>query len=146
MSDVSIVSFRDLDAWQVTMDLAVAVHHRTESLPASNRYDLGSQLRRAATSVPSNIAEGHAHRGKRTFLRHVRIALGSLAEVETQIELGLRLKFFDRAELETLTELIARSGQLLHGLERSLKKRLRNGIVAGCAFLMTAASITAVLI
>ena len=69
--------FRDLEAWQAAMDLAVAAHKLAASLPAAERFELGSQLRRSATSVPSNIAEGHAQRGDRVLLHHIRIALGS---------------------------------------------------------------------
>ncbi len=90
MSSEKIVSFRDLDTWKAAMDLAVAAHDAASRLPATQRFELGSQIRRSATSVPSNVAEGHAHRGNRTFLRHVRIALGSLAELDTQVELSRR--------------------------------------------------------
>jgi four helix bundle protein len=141
MSDSQIRSFRDLKAWQVAMDLAVEVHRHATALPATHRYEIGSQLRKAATSVPSNIAEGHAHRGERTYLRHVPIALGSLAEVETQVELAVRLKLFDGGELTQLTELIARSGQLLHGLERSLKRRVAGAIAVGCLSAVCLASL-----
>ena len=110
-------------------------------LPASQRFELGAQLRTAATSVPSNIAEGHAFRnGGRMFLRHVRIALGSLAEVDTQIELAVRpSNLFD--ELSDVHSAPQRAcngrGQLLHGLERALGKRLQHmataiGIAVTC--------------
>ena len=77
--------------------------------------------------MPSNIAEGHAHRGRRTFLRHVRIALGSHAELDTQLELALRLKLIAETDVGSLAAAISRTGQLLHGLERSLKQRLQRG-------------------
>src|SRR5262245_50743059 len=93
MSEQLIRSFRDLDAWHAAMHLAVTVYSLAATLPRDVRFELGSQLRKAACSVPSNVAEGHAHRGNRTFLRHVRIALGSLGELDTQIELAVRLRF-----------------------------------------------------
>ena len=124
-----IVCFRDLETWQVAMDLAVAVHRIAEHLPPSHRYELGSQVRKAVTSVPSNVAEGHAHRGERTFLRHIRIALGSLAEVETQLELAIRLQFLKREDTKSIEALLGRTGKLLHGLERSLKRRIQSVVV-----------------
>jgi four helix bundle protein len=111
------------------MDLAVAVHRIAEHLPPSHRYELGSQVRKAVTSVPSNVAEGHAHRGERTFLRHIRIALGSLAEVETQLELAIRLQFLKREDTKSIEALIGRTGKLLHGLERSLKSRIQSVVI-----------------
>jgi four helix bundle protein len=68
------------------MDLAAAAHLLTERPPSIHRFELASQIRKSATSIPSNIAEGHAQRGDSVFLRHIRIALGSLAELETQID------------------------------------------------------------
>jgi four helix bundle protein len=108
--------------------------------------ELASQIRRSATSVPSNVAEGHAHRGNRTHLRHVRIALGSLGELETQFELALRLEFIEAPGLGVAVGQVARTGQLLHGLERALKRRrLRNAISClslACGSVMTFVFVT----
>ena len=87
--------FRDLQAWQSAMDLAVAAYGLAGQLPPTHRFELGSQIRRSASSIPSNIAEGHSQRGDRVFLRHVRIALGSLAELDTQVEIAIRSKLVD---------------------------------------------------
>jgi carbamoyl-phosphate synthase large subunit len=95
------------------MDLAVTAFEVAGRLPSYQRFELASQIRRSATSVPSNVAEGHAHRGDRTYLRHVRIALGSLAELETQFELALRLKLVESSGLQTATKQVARTGQIL---------------------------------
>ena len=105
------------------------MHRVAEQLPPSHRYELGSQVREAATSVPSNVAEGHAHRGERTFLRHIRMALGSLAEVETQLEVAIRLHFLRREDTKLIEECIRRAGQLFHGLERSLKRRVQKVVI-----------------
>lgn len=78
-----VLSFRDLEVWQRGMDLVIAVYHATEVLPQSERYGLTSQMRRAAVSIPSNIAEGHARRSDGAYLNHLRIALGSQAELLT---------------------------------------------------------------
>ena len=117
----SVRMFRDLEVWQAAMGLAVAANELADVLPARQKFELASQMRRAATSVPSNIAEGHAYRSDRVFLRHVRIALGSLAELETQLEVAVRLNYVERDVEQALRSDIDRTGQLLHGLRRTLK-------------------------
>lgn len=84
--------YRELIVWQKSMDLVVAVYKYTETFPASERYGLTPQLRRAAVSIPSNIAEGSRRRGKDSD-QFFNIAFGSASEVETQLEIGRRLKF-----------------------------------------------------
>jgi four helix bundle protein len=116
----TIRSFRDLDAWHAAMDLALAAHKLAANLPPNQKFELASQIRRSATSIPSNIAEGHAYRSDRVFLRHVRIALGSLAELETQIEVAVRLKYVAQNGDWPLRSDIDRTGQLLNGLRRTL--------------------------
>jgi len=91
-----VESFRDLQVWQKAMDLADAVYTITADFPRSEMFGLATQLRRAAISIPSNIAEGRAIGGGR-FLYHLRIALGSEAELETQIELSVRRSFISAA-------------------------------------------------
>ena len=115
-----IVSFRDLDAWKVAMDLVVSIYSLASRLPASERYELSAQLRKAAVSIPSNIAEGQAVKGARN-LYHVYIALGSLAEVDTQLELAVRIGLLNSSDLAALRPALDRTGQLPHGLARSLK-------------------------
>ena len=91
-------SFKDLIVWEQAMDLAVEIYRFTEALPADERYGLTAQMRRAAVSAPSNIAEGQA-RGYRADYRHsLCIALGSLAELETQLILCQRLKLVSSVE------------------------------------------------
>jgi four helix bundle protein len=113
--------FRDLEAWRAAMDLAVAVHDVAAQFPTTHRFELAAQIRKAATSVPSNIAEGHAQHGDLVFLRHVRIALGSLAELDTQLELAVRLKLVEQEAISAFVSEIARTGKLLHGLRRTLR-------------------------
>jgi len=117
----SVRYFRDLDAWQAAMDLAVTAHRLAGQLPPPHRFELASQMRKSATSVPSNIAEGHSQRGDRVFLRHIRIALGSLAELETQVEIAIRSKLLDEKDARSLRLDLARTGKLLHGLRRTLR-------------------------
>jgi four helix bundle protein len=110
--------YKDLVAWQKAMDLVVNVYGATERLPPHERFSLTDQIRRAAVSVPSNIAEGQAHFNKREFLHFLRHARGSLAELETQTLLAKRLN--PDAAAEKLLTQIDELGRILSGLIRSL--------------------------
>jgi four helix bundle protein len=114
-----IQSFRDLTVWQKAMELAERVYSETEGLPRSEIYGLTSQIRRAAVSIPSNIAEGKAISG-RGYLHHIRIALGSEAELQTQIELAVRLKLLDRTNANRLLSDTSEVGRMLSSLLKSL--------------------------
>jgi len=81
--------YRDLDAWQLAMQVVVSIYRLTQSFPAEEKFGLVAQLRRAAVSIPSNIAEGHSRLGAAEFRRFVSIARGSVAEVETQIAISV---------------------------------------------------------
>jgi four helix bundle protein len=115
----AITSFRDLEAWQLAVELAVQCYRVTCSLPTSELFGLVGQIRRASVSVPSNIAEGH-RKSRAGFRSHLRIAAGSLAELETQLELAKRTGLISDGHAE---ELVARAkvvGRLLNGLLRAL--------------------------
>ena len=116
-----IRSYRDLDAWQVGMKLAEACYKLTEGFPQRELYGLTSQIRRAAVSIPANIAEGH-NRPRQAYLNHLSIALGSQAELETHIELAVRLGLATPEAARPVQELAEQAGRLLHGLVRSLSK------------------------
>ena len=118
-----IQSYRDLDAWKTGMDLVVAVYSVSARLPDSERFDLRRQIARAAVSIPANVAEGQGNGPGKRYLNHVRIAQGSLAELETHLEICVRLKFLTTADVGQLHEKLVRTGQLLHGLARSLRSR-----------------------
>jgi four helix bundle protein len=121
---VTISSFRDLDVWKDAVDLAEKVYRATTAFPGDERFGLTSQIRRAATSVASNIAEGHARNSTREFLQFVAIALGSLAEVETQWEIASRvLRLAD--EGHTLCESIAHLRARLLNLRSALLRRIQ---------------------
>ena len=115
-------TYRDLDAWKQAMDLVVDCYRLTARFPKPELYGLTSQLRRAALSIPANIAEGHSRRTTKAYLNHVSIAIGSQAELETDIELGRRLGYFTADESARL-QVAARSvGRLLYGLHRALTR------------------------
>jgi four helix bundle protein len=104
------------------MDLVVSTYALTAKLPPDERFGLSAQMRRAAISIPSNVAEGHAFRTTpRAYRRYVRIALGSFAELETHVELAMRLQLATEESLKAMREKLKRTGQLLHGLLRSLR-------------------------
>jgi len=112
---------RDLEVWQRAMDLAVDIYHATEGLPPAERYGLCAQIRRAAVSIPSNIAEGAARRTTRDFLAFVHIARGSLAELETQMLLATRIGM--RCDMDSWPQRLNEVGRLMNGLIRSLRNK-----------------------
>jgi four helix bundle protein len=114
--------FRQLRVWQAAMDLVEAIYLTTRSYPQHEIYGLTSQMRRAAVSVPSNIAEGHVREHLREYLHHVSIAQGSLAEVETQIEISARLGYLGPGARDALLEQTASVGRQLYGLRNSLAR------------------------
>jgi len=121
---MAIKTFKDLDAWQVGMDLVVRVYDVIKRLPVDERFGMATQMRRAAVSVPSNVAEGHACRMLRRYRNHVRIALGSVAELSTNVEAGVRLGFWDRSLADQMDADFTRMNQLLNGVLRSIWKQL----------------------
>ena len=110
---------RDLLVWQKAMDLVTAIYGLTREFPKYETYGLASQVQRAAVSIPSNIAEGHALKQTQAYSRHLAIASGSLAEVETQIEIACRLGYNPDACHEILLQ-AGEIGRMLMGLRRSL--------------------------
>lgn len=117
-------SYRDLVVWRKAMDLINAVYAATRTWPTEELYSLTSQVRRAAVSVPSNIAEGQGRSSTKEFLKHISIAYGSLMEVETQIIIAQEQAYCSAAQAEELLALAAEVGRLLNGLSNSLKRKL----------------------
>ena len=111
--------YRDLFAWQKAMTLTQAVYLETVDFPDREKFGLTSQMRKASVSVPSNIAEGQARQSKIEFRRFLRIARGSLAELETQVELSVRLGFLTAGAAERLFLAADEVGKLVAGLIRS---------------------------
>lgn len=119
-----IVSYRDLVAWQEAMRLAEAVYAVSAELPADERFGLMAQLRRAAISIPSNLAEGHARESIKDFARYISIARGSLAEVETQLHLAERLNMIYPEQVQPVFAHCDELGRILRGLRKSLDAKL----------------------
>ena len=118
----TIKSYRDLEVWRLAMELAQVCYEQTAGFPSRETYGLTNQIRRAAVSIPSNIAEGHSRRTRQAFLNHLSIALGSQSEVETQIELAHRLRFLSEKPAKEILQLAERVGRMLHALIRALEK------------------------
>jgi four helix bundle protein len=118
-----ILSFRDLKVWQSGMALALDVYRVTAGFPTEERYGLTSQSRRSAVSIPANVAEGHARRNDAVFLNHLRIALGSQAELWTEVELASRLGYISGQTCARLQVQIDETRRMLHGLRRSIEQR-----------------------
>ena len=118
-----IRSYRDLKVWQRAMDLTVRTYEFTRRFPAEEQYGLISQMRRAAFSVPANIAEGQARRSKKEFLQMLGIARGSLAELETFVTLSERLDLIRSETGDSLLEECAEINRMMNGLTRALSNR-----------------------
>jgi len=116
-----IRSYRDLDAWQLAMDIVIDIYRVTPALPAEEKFGLTAQLRRAAVAIPSNIAEGHGRIGAGEFRRFVSIARGSVAEVETQIAVAVALGLIAGDEITSLSSQLDRLSKMLFSLYRSLE-------------------------
>jgi len=117
-----IRSFRELEVWQLAMVLAEESHRLAGLFPLDERFGLAAQVRRASVSVPSNVAEGHNRRSRPAYRNHVAIALGSIAELDTQLELAFRFHYFEPATWESVRARLNEVGRLLHGLFRALDK------------------------
>jgi four helix bundle protein len=113
---------KDLEVWQTAIDLAKEVYETTKTYPREEMFGLVSQMRRCAVSIPSNIAEGAARNGTKEFLQFLHIALGSLSELDTQIEISRETGIGDRSQLEHLQEMTTRVKMMTNGLVRSLKR------------------------
>jgi four helix bundle protein len=109
-------NYRDLVAWQRAMDLVLAVYRRTAEVPSDERFGLVSQMRRAAVSIPSNIAEGQGRHARREYRHFLYQARGSLLEVETQIIIAAKLEYVCRENAIDLFKLARRTAKPLNGL------------------------------
>jgi four helix bundle protein len=123
---MSSSSYKDLIAWQKGMELVAAIYDATEGFPSHEQFGLVSQLRRAAVSIPSNIAEGKAHYSNRDFVRYLRHARGSLAEIETQVLIAQQRRHLPAASTAKLSQRLEELGRILSGLIQSLKEQAQD--------------------
>jgi four helix bundle protein len=114
-------SFRDLEVWQLAIDMTAAIYRLAAKFPKEEIFALSHQLKRASVSVASNIAEGYGRGTTRDYLQFLAIARGSNSEVETQLVIARRLNFGQDADLQTAEKLNTRVGKMLNALMKSLR-------------------------
>jgi four helix bundle protein len=121
--DKPVRSYQDLIAWQKAMDLVTKIYEVSHKFPREEIFALTSQLRRAAVSVPSNIAEGQGRSSRKEFLYSLGNAKGSLSEVETQVLIARNLGYIGDESVNCLLNLSAEVGRILNGLLASLRNK-----------------------
>ena len=119
---MTIRRYQDMMVWQRAVDLAVKCYDCTDSFPSHERFGLTAQLRRAAVSIPSNIAEGQGRNSLRESVYHLSVARGSLQELETLFVISERLNYASAEQLNSLRELCGHVGRMLTGLKAALKR------------------------
>ncbi len=124
-SAMALHTFRDLEVWKVAMDLAEECYKATKRFPKEEMFGMTSQIRRAAASIPANIAEGQGRRSTKEFLNFLSIARGSLMEVQTHLLLAQRVGLVSAADLGPLLARCERISQMLSRLRQSLERKLR---------------------
>jgi four helix bundle protein len=116
----AIKSYRDLLVWQKGMSLASVVYQISQDMPKAEQFGLTSQMRRAAVSVPSNIAEGYGRRARADYLRFLNISMGSLYELQTQAEIASNLRYIKESDFDLMMEGAREIERMLSSLIRKL--------------------------
>jgi four helix bundle protein len=122
---MAVRGFKDLLVWQKSTDLIEQIYRITHCFPKQETYGLSSQVQRAAVSVAANIAEGNGRDSTREYIHHLAFSLGSLAEVETFLEVSLRLGYSNSSVITPLEAQCNEIGRMLRGLQKSLRAKLR---------------------
>ena len=112
-----------LDLWKRSIDFVVAIYRLTDNFPKEEKFGLTSQLRRAAVSVAANVAEGAAKTSTKDFRRYLSNSQGSASEIETELQIALRLNYVDEADFKILSKDLDDVGRMITGLSRSLERR-----------------------
>ena len=123
MTGLSIKSYRDLLVWQDSMALAESCYRITRAFPREEMFGLSSQIRRSAASIPANIAEGHGRENTQSFIQYLRIAQGSVKELETHLLLSERLGLLDEMNVAAAMKQCDAVGKMLRSLIRSLQRK-----------------------
>jgi four helix bundle protein len=122
---MTLQSYRQLEVWQLAMELAEKCYQATKGFPKEELFGLTSQIRRAAVSIPANIAEGQGRDHTKEFLNHLSIVRRSLMEVETHLMLAQRVGLLEPPEPEALLTLSERISRMLSGLRKALDQRMK---------------------
>ncbi len=120
----AVKDYRDLIVWQKAMDLVEAVYRTTGTFPREEIYGLTSQIRRAAISIPSNIAEGNGRNTTRDYVHFLGMAYGSVKEVETQVLIAERLRYINSSHSDALVQATTEIARLISDLVNSLNRRV----------------------
>jgi four helix bundle protein len=123
---MAISSHKDLVVWRNGIRIVKEIYQLTKSMPKFEMFGLSSQLQRAAVSVPANIAEGYGRLHKGEYIRHLTIANGSVQELETLLEIGFQLGYYEEVTRESLSQLISTESRMLNALIRSLRSSSRH--------------------
>ena len=115
-------SHKDLLVWQKSIELAIKIHKLTENFPRSELFGITSQMRRAAISIPANIAEGSARGYRKEYLHFVSIAFGSVTELETHALIAEKLNFIKGEQLQDVQKLIEEIAKMVNALSKALSK------------------------
>ncbi len=118
-------NFRELEIWKLGMQIVKAVYKVANKLPKEEKFGLISQLKRAAVSVPANIAEGCSRYSEKDFNRFLQISIGSLFEVETELLLCIQLEFIEKNEITDLLQLIDEEEKMISKMIAKVKERIR---------------------
>jgi len=122
---MGVQSYRDLEIWKRSMDLVAEIYLITKQFPKEELYTLTSQIRRAAISIPSNIAEGRSKRSTKDYMRFLNVSYGSLSELETQLMIGQKLGYIASNKLDPMLDETANIGRMINGLLSSLDRKLQ---------------------
>lgn len=117
---------KDLDVWKKAVNFVTDLYIETRDFPKEELYGLTSQMRRAAISIPSNIAEGSARQGNKEFIHFLHMALSSSAELDTQLIIALNLNYISKEKYSFLTNQLTEIGKMLNGLINYRKKQTGN--------------------
>jgi len=115
-----IISFRDLEVWRLGKAIVLEIYKTTKTFPIEEIYCLTNQMRRAAVSIPSNIAEGFSRYHNKEYRQLLFVALGSCAELETQIEIAYELGYLDKSSSQSLLEKLDHESRMLRNLIKKL--------------------------
>jgi len=118
--------YRDLKVWQLGVEISIAVYRLTDGFPQREIYGLTSQMRRAAVSIASNIAEGHSRAQTKDFIRFLAMSRGSVSELETQLIIATKLGFVQKPDTDRILGMLDEESRMLASLQRSLRSKLRN--------------------
>jgi four helix bundle protein len=116
-------TYRDLQVWQKSMTLVAEIYKSSKRFPKDEVYGLTSQMRRSAISIPSNMAEGYGRNSTKEYIHFLRIATGSLYELQTQIEISMNLQYLDKGAFDKLYELSREIERMLSSLIRKLSSK-----------------------